>query len=154
LIVVPLLVPPLRERPEDIPVLATHFIEQFSRQYGRLKLLSSDALAVLQAYRWPGNVRELKNVMERLVILVPGDTVTRADLPDGLTDASAPAAGPPQGTRSLKEGREQFERQFILRRLQEAGGNVVRAAELLGLERSNLYRKMRALGIRGGEGGS
>jgi two-component system nitrogen regulation response regulator NtrX len=152
--VVPLLVPPLRERPEDIPVLATHFIEQFSRQYGRLKLLSSGALAVLQSYRWPGNVRELKNVMERLVILVPGDTVTRADLPDGLTDASGPAPGPPQGARSLKEGREQFERQFILHRLQEAGGNVVRAAELLGLERSNLYRKMRALGIRGGEGGS
>ena len=93
-------------------------------------------------------------MMERLVILVPGDTVTRADLPEGLPDGAESSSGSPQDMRSLKEGREQFERQFILRRLQEAEGNVVRAAELLGLERSNLYRKMRTLGIRGGEPGS
>jgi two-component system nitrogen regulation response regulator NtrX len=152
--VVPLRVPPLRERVEDIPLLAAHFIEEFSRQYGRVKMLAPDTLPVLQSRRWSGNVRELKNVMERLVILVPGDTVTRADLPEGLPDGAESPSGSEQRMRSLKEGREQFERQFILRRLQEAGGNVVRAAEMLGLERSNLYRKMRSLGIRGGEPGS
>ncbi len=151
--VVPLRVPPLRERAGDIPLLAAHFIEQFSRQYGRVKRLSPDALTVLKAYRWPGNVRELKNVMERLVILVPGDDVSRADLPASLRGAGSPAPDLLNGARSLKEGRERFEKQFIIRKLEEAGGNVVRAAELLGLERSNLYRKMRAYGIRTGEGG-
>ncbi|HXH28356.1 MAG TPA: sigma-54 dependent transcriptional regulator [Candidatus Polarisedimenticolia bacterium] len=153
--VIPLRVPPLRERVEDIPLLAAHFVERFSGHYGRPKRLQPDTLALLKRHRWPGNVRELKNVMERLVILVQGDTITPEDLPEALRGAAdTPAVGegaPDFG--SLKEGREHFERAFILRKLREAGGNVVRAAELLGLERSNLYRKMRAYGIRGGEGG-
>ncbi len=152
--VVPLRVPALRERAEDIPLLASHFIERFSRQYGRVKRLSADAIETLKTYRWPGNVRELRNVMERLVILVAGDTVTRTELPASLRGGRGLAPEPPDGgARSLKEGREQFERRFILHKLQEAGGNVLRAAELLGLERSNLYRKMRAYGIRSGEDG-
>ena len=149
--VVPLRVPPLRERSEDIPPLARHFVEQFSRAYGRVKRLAPDAMAALLEYRWPGNVRELKNVIERLVILAPQDVIGLSDVRRMMGSDSAPAPDMFRGAPSLREGRENFERQFILSRLQEAGGNVVRAAELLGLERSNLYRKMRALGIRGGD---
>jgi two-component system nitrogen regulation response regulator NtrX len=98
-------------------------------------------------------VRELKNVIERMVILTPSEVIG----PDQVRRTIGPgsdsqtAADPFEGFTSLREGRESFERQFILKKLDEAGGNVVRAAELLGLERSNLYRKMRAYGIRGGE---
>ena len=151
--VLPLRVPPLRERAEDIPLLAAHFVEQFSRQYGRARRLAAETLPVLQRYRWPGNVRELKNMIERLVILVQGDTIRLEDLPEGLREGLAAAPDPFQGIASLREGREQFEKQLILMKLHEAGGNVVRAAEMLGLERSNLYRKMRAYGIRTGEPG-
>jgi len=151
--VVPLRVPPLRERAEDIPALARHFVEQFSRAYGRVRTLGPESLAALQAYRWPGNVRELKNVIERMVILTPSEEIGRDQVRRtiGPGSDSQPAADPFEGFTSLREGRESFERQFILKKLDEAGGNVVRAAELLGLERSNLYRKMRAYGIRGGE---
>ena len=145
--VVPLRVPPLRERAEDILPLARHFVEQFSRAYGRVKRLAPDAVAALQEYRWPGNVRELKNVIERLVILAPEDVIGLADVRRMMGQDSVPAPDLFRGAPSLREGRENFERQFILNKLQEAGGNVVRAAELLGLERSNLYRKMRAFGI-------
>jgi two-component system nitrogen regulation response regulator NtrX len=148
--VIPLRVPPLRERPEDIVALARHFVAHFSRQYGRVKRLAPETLALLTAYDWPGNVRELKNLMERLVILSPGDEIGRGDLVQVLGTDGEPAGGLFHA-RSLREGREQFERRLILLRLQETGGNVVRAAELLGLERSHLYRKMRAYGIRGGE---
>ncbi|OLD63700.1 MAG: Fis family transcriptional regulator [Acidobacteria bacterium 13_1_40CM_2_68_5] len=148
--VVPLRVPPLRERPEDVPPLARHFVEQFSRTYGRIKSLASDALPALQSYRWPGNVRELKNVIERLVILTVADVIGLDDVRRMMGAEAQPADDLLRGFGTLREGRENFERQFIQKRLQEAGGNVVRAAELLGLERSNLYRKMRALGIRGG----
>jgi len=152
--VIPLRVPPLRERAQDIPLLAVHFLELLSSAYGRVKRLAPEAIPALRAYRWPGNVRELRNMMERLVILVPGDVITLADLPPSLRGDGAPGQDLFQGFGSLREGREHFEKQFILMKLQEAGGNVVRAAELLGLERSNLYRKMRAFGIRTGEGGN
>ncbi|MGH9749870.1 MAG: sigma-54-dependent transcriptional regulator [Candidatus Polarisedimenticolia bacterium] len=151
--VIPLRVPPLRERPEDVPVLARHFVEQFSRQHGRIKRLAADALPVLAGYRWPGNVRELRNLMERLVILVPGDEIRREDIVQLPGLDGEPERDLYQSVASLREGREQFEKRFILLKLQEAGGNVLRAAELLGLERSHLYRKMRAYGIRGGEPG-
>jgi two-component system nitrogen regulation response regulator NtrX len=155
--VLPLRVPPLRERAEDIPALASHFVEHFSRQYGRTKTIAPEAIPVLQEYRWPGNVRELKNMIERLVILVPGDRIALSDLTQALRSESSPHAGPAPRPdpiprfATLKEGREDFERRFIQKKLEEAGGNVVRAAELLGLERSNLYRKMRAFKIRGSE---
>ncbi len=155
--VLPIRVPPLRERSQDIRLLAAHFVDLFSRQYGRIKSLAPDTIPALEGHRWPGNVRELKNMMERLVILAPGDRIGMADLSPALgSDAVAPAAapvrnGPERSYASLKEGREDFERRFIMRKLDEAGGNVVRAAELLGLERSNLYRKMRAYRIRTSE---
>ena len=146
--VIPLRVPPLRERVEDIPLLANHFVDSFSRQYGRKKILTRDTYSFLQSHRWPGNVRELKNLMERLVILVPDASITLTDLSRALQSEGQTRPEPVPGYASLKEGREDFERRYIQLKLHEAGGNVVRAAELLGLERSNLYRKMRAYRIR------
>jgi two-component system, NtrC family, nitrogen regulation response regulator NtrX len=150
--VVPLRVPPLRERHEDIAPLAHHFVEQFSRAHGRPKTLAPEALPFLEAARWTGNVRELKNVIERLVILTPGGVIGLPEVRRAIGSESEAPADPFRGVTSLREGREHFERQFILKKLEEAGGNVMRAAELLGLERSNLYRKMRAYGIRGADG--
>jgi two-component system, NtrC family, nitrogen regulation response regulator NtrX len=148
--VIPIFVPPLRDRQEDIPLLADHFMADFAREYGRrLKTFESTARAVLQHYPWPGNVRELRNVIERLMIMVPGEIISPADLsfldPAALTRvATVDAAGPRQ---SLHEARDQFERDLILRTLAEQQGNMSRTAEVLGVERSNLYRKMKAFGI-------
>jgi two-component system nitrogen regulation response regulator NtrX len=148
--VIPIFVPPLRDRQEDIPLLADHFMAEFAREYGRRpKSFEPDARAVLERYPWPGNVRELRNVIERLVIMVPGDRISSADLsfldPAGL---SRPPAVEPAGERlTLHEARDQFERDLILRTLAEQQGNMSRTAEVLGVERSNLYRKMKAFGI-------
>jgi DNA-binding NtrC family response regulator len=148
--VIPIFVPPLRERQEDVPLLADHFMAEFAREYGRRpKAFEPDAVAVLQEYSWPGNVRELRNVIERLVIMVPGDTIGAPDLgfldQTGLVRPTAPA---PDGQRpTLHELRERFERDLILRTLAEQQGNMSRTAEVLGVERSNLYRKMRTFGI-------
>ena len=150
--VIPIFVPPLRDRVEDIPLLAEHFMVQFAREYGRrVKSLDPGAIGVLQRYDWPGNVRELRNVIERLVIMVPGDRIAGHDLAFGAFATSLPeTASPPPpsaGPLSLHEARIRFERDFILRVLEEQEGNISRAAEILGVERSNLYRKMRGLGI-------
>jgi len=148
--VIPIFVPPLRDRQEDIPLLADHFMADFAREYGRrLKTFESTARAVLQQYPWPGNVRELRNVIERLMIMVPGEIISPADLsfldPAALTRVAVPdPVGPRQ---SLHEARDQFERDLILRTLAEQQGNMSRTAEVLGVERSNLYRKMKAFGI-------
>lgn len=101
----------------------------------------------MRSYRWPGNVRELRNVIERLMIMVPGDTITLADLE--FLEGPSMAAAEPEGTPplSLHDARERFERDFILRALAAQQGNISRTAEILGVERSNLYRKMRAFGI-------
>ena len=148
--VIPIFVPPLRDRQEDIPLLADHFMADFAREYGRrLKTFESTARAVLQHYPWPGNVRELRNVIERLMIMVPGEIISPADLsfldPAALTRTVLPDAGGPR--QSLHEARDQFERDLILRTLAEQQGNMSRTAEVLGVERSNLYRKMKAFGI-------
>ena len=148
--VIPIFVPALRDRQEDIPLLADHFMADFAREYGRrLKSFEPAARAVLQHYPWPGNVRELRNMIERLMIMVPGDLISAPDL--SFLDPTAlarPAA--PDGTtdrRTLHEARDQFERDLILRTLAEQQGNMSRTAEVLGVERSNLYRKMKAFGI-------
>jgi two-component system nitrogen regulation response regulator NtrX len=145
--VIPFTVPPLRERAEDIPLLAAHFLREFALAYGRKpKELSDDALAALMSYQWPGNVRELRNLMERIVILHPQHRVEVRHLP--LEAARKAQNGKPwNGFGSLHDVKEAAEREYILRKLEETGGNVTRASELLGLERSNLYRKMKALGI-------
>jgi two-component system nitrogen regulation response regulator NtrX len=146
--VIPIFVPPLRDRDSDIPQLAEHFMAEFAREYGRRpKKLDAGAATGLRAYRWPGNVRELRNVIERLMIMVPGDTIAAADL--GFLDASLVAAPEEAGSvpLPLHEARERFERDYILRALAAQNGNISRTADVLGVERSNLYRKMRAFGI-------
>lgn len=144
--VIPFTVPPLRERIEDIPMLAAHFLRSFAAAYGRRpKELSNDALEALQGHPWPGNVRELRNLMERIVILYPQHIVEARHLPIGTRKGVNGKAAETSG--SLHEVKEAAERDYILLKLEETGGNVSRAAELLGLERSNLYRKMKTLGI-------
>jgi len=150
LTVVPISVPPLRERQEDIPLLADHFMAEFAREYGRrVKTFDPGARVALQQYPWPGNVRELRNVIERLMIMVPGDNISPPALtfldPSGLTRPVLVDA--PTERRTLHEARDQFERDLILRTLAEQQGNMSRTAEVLGVERSNLYRKMKAFGI-------
>jgi len=151
--VIPFRVPPLRERREDVPVLARHFVEVLSAEHGRRpKSLTPEALQVLARLPWPGNVRELRNIIERLVIMTPGEQVEARDLPASLlealpTDASPAAAAASLESAPLAAAREEFERQFILRRYRQCGGNMSRTAEALGVERSNLYRKMKAYGL-------
>jgi two-component system nitrogen regulation response regulator NtrX len=146
--VIPIFVPPLRDRSEDIPLLAAHFMAEFAREYGRRpKHFDAAATAALQSYAWPGNVRELRNVIERLVIMVPGETIAAADV-GFLTDRAVRVpALESAGTLTLHEARERFERDLIARTLAEQQGNVSRTADVLGVERSNLYRKMRAYGL-------
>jgi two-component system nitrogen regulation response regulator NtrX len=148
--VIPIFVPPLRERQEDVPLLAEHFLAEFAREYGRrLKNFDSAAVAVLQRYSWPGNVRELRNVIERLMIMVPGDVITAGDVAFLQQHDAAPGEvpEPPSSRLTLHEARDRFERELILRTLAEQQGNMSKTAEVLGVERSNLYRKMRAFGI-------
>ena len=144
---IPIFVPPLRVRPGDIPLLAEHFMTELAHEYGRRpKRFDAGAATGLQSYRWPGNVRELRNVIERLMIMAPGETVTASDLSffeGGLVPPEL-AAGPPM---SLHDARELFERDYILRALAAQQGNISRTADALGVERSNLYKKMRAFGI-------
>jgi two-component system nitrogen regulation response regulator NtrX len=146
--VIPIFVPPLRDREADIPLLAAHFMAELAREYGRRpKRLDPGAAAGLRSYRWPGNVRELRNVVERLMIMVPGETITMADLV--FLDPSTVSVVDPPGASllPLHAARDRFERDYILRTLAAQQGNMSRTAEVLGVERSNLYRKMRAFGI-------
>jgi len=145
--VVPFHVPPLRERVEDIRLLANHFLAEFTTAYGRKpKELTDEALRILEEYPWPGNVRELRNLMERIVIMNPQVRIDARHIP---LDRSRRAVfdRPVDHFGSLQDVREAAERDYILKKLDESKGNVTRAAELLGLERSHLYRKMKALGI-------
>jgi len=149
--VIPFEVPPLRERLEDIPLLADHFLREFTTAYGRkAKELTPEAYEILREYGWPGNVRELKNLMERIVIMYPQIRIDARHIP--LPVARRAPERTAERTASLVEVRQAAERDYILKRLDECGGNVSRAAEQLGLERSNLYKKMRTLGIAPREG--
>jgi two-component system nitrogen regulation response regulator NtrX len=147
--VVPISVPPLRARADDIPRLADHFMRAFAAEYGRrAKTFEPEAMAALQRYDWPGNVRELRNVVERLMIMVPGDRIQGRDVAFlGHADISPPEPDDQPSSMSLHEARDRFERDYILRALAMQQGNMSRTAEMLGVERSNLYRKMRAFGI-------
>ena len=144
--VIPVRVPPLGERREDVPLLVEEFMREFSRRTGvRPKRIGPQAMAALQAYPWPGNVREVRNVVERLMIMVAGDEIDTASL--NLPSGGAPAE-PDLGFTTLREARERFERRYVERVVAACGGNMSQAARLLGLERSHLYRKRRALGLR------
>ncbi|HEX8162118.1 MAG TPA: sigma-54 dependent transcriptional regulator [Pyrinomonadaceae bacterium] len=144
--VIPFEVPPLRDRLEDVPLLVEHFNEKFSRAYGKSrKRFEPEAIEALQNYAWGGNVRELRNTVERVVIMHAKQKVAAADLPPLGGEEPAPA---PTKFSSFKEASEAHQREFIRQKLAEAEGNVTRASELMGVDRSHLYRRMRALGIR------
>ena len=146
--VVPILVPPLRDRGEDVIRLAEHFIAELAREYGRrVKHLSPGAVVRLRAYRWPGNVRELRNIIERLMITVPEDVIEGRDLEFLGPPDEVPTAEGPEPLRQLQEAREGWERRYIATALAACDGNMSRTADVLGIERSNLYKKMRSLGI-------
>ncbi|MGB7219700.1 MAG: sigma-54 dependent transcriptional regulator [Vicinamibacterales bacterium] len=149
--VIPISAPPLRERQEDIQLLADHFMAEFAQEYGRrIKTFEPAAVAILQQYSWPGNVRELRNVIERLMIMVARDTISAADVSfldaDGFGRQERTLAVP-HGRLTLHQARDRFERDLIVRTLAEQAGNISQTAEALGVERSNLYRKMKAFGI-------
>jgi two-component system nitrogen regulation response regulator NtrX len=145
--VVPLHVPPLRERRGDVALLLRHFLDLFCAEYGReRKDVDEGAIAALTAWSWPGNVRELRNVVERLVIMEPGRMILREQLPRQIRGDGEEMRLPGRFT-SLRDAREAFEREYVLKILREEGGNVSATARALGLERSSLYRKARSLQI-------
>jgi DNA-binding NtrC family response regulator len=157
LAVVPLKAPALRERADDIPLLCASFVEQICRENGlKVKTISPEALEILSAYQWPGNVRELRNVIERLVIL-SDEAIGVGDLPEEIVAEASrrPAAAVqaavdlPTEARNLplRDLRDLVERQYIQSKLDENGWNISRTAQVLGIERTNLHKKMRALGI-------
>jgi two-component system nitrogen regulation response regulator NtrX len=144
--VIPIEVPSLRARGNDIILLAEHFLRRYAAETGtRRKRLTAGAVTKLKGYHWPGNVRELRNVVERLAILLEKDVVEPEDVQLG---AATSETVPIDNHLTLKEARDEFEKQYILARLREYAGNVSRTAEALGVERSNLYRKLNAYGIR------
>ena len=150
--VIPAYLPPLRERLEDVPLLADHFLAEFCSAYGRKrKRFTADAVSALQHYTWPGNVRELRNLVERVVILHPQqEQIERRQLPPLIFRQPRAASGRAARANefaTLQQARAAYERELILKKLEESQGNVSRAAEALGLERSHLYRKMKSLGI-------
>jgi two-component system nitrogen regulation response regulator NtrX len=154
--VIPLIVPPLRERREDIPLLAQYFLEELARENETLpKTLSPEVLEALTAGPWPGNVRELKNFIWRLAILAPGPTI---EIPDLTLAAPTPGTEPREleallDGPSFREARARFEKEFLARKLAQYGGNVSLTADHIGLERSHLYRKLRTYGLEPGKEG-
>ena len=144
--VIPVQLPALRERRDDIPLLVQHFLEKLGSEQvpPRHVTMSQDALRRLMAYAWPGNVRQLRNIIERVLILNPqARRIEKKHLPVLVHRATRR----PDEFESLQHAREAYEREFILRKIEESNGNMSRAAEALGLERSHLYRKMKTLGI-------
>jgi len=140
--VVPILVPPLRERPEDITDLAQYFLDEFCRRNNfKPKRMSGDVVAALRAYRWPGNIRELRNVVERMAILA-ADPITCDALPLEIRLPRDAATA-----TTLEEARAQAERELIRGALDRAAWNVAAAARALGIERTHLHKRMRALGV-------
>jgi two-component system nitrogen regulation response regulator NtrX len=146
-------VPALRDRPEDIPLLVQHFVNVFYKKEGREpKLFLPEALELLKQHHWPGNVRELRNIVERILIMAPGRTVTCDDIPElqegyGESRASFPTLQGALALSTLREAREEFEREFIAQKLGENDWNISRTAEIIELERSNLHRKIKSYGI-------
>ena len=148
--VIPFHVPPLRDRRVDIPLLANHFLEFFcSKESREKKIFTPEALEALADYPWPGNVRELKNIIERLAIMIPERTIQIHHLPRSITNRqpSKAAAGNVADAATFREAKEEFEKEFLLQKLEEHEWNVSRTAEAIELERSNLHRKIKAFGI-------
>ena len=147
--VIPLRVPPLRDRTEDIPLLVKRFLKDFSQKEGEPeKTISAEALAALMRHGWPGNVRELKNIVERLIIMKVGNVIELDDVPPFMKREPAPEPVPvEEALDSLREAKNAFEKQYIAGKLKEYDGNISRTAEAIGLERSNLHRKIKAYGL-------
>jgi len=167
LAVVPIVLPPLRDRREDIPLLVRHFIEKYDRRLGKsVAGIEEEALQLLLDYSWPGNIRELENLMERSVLFADGPIILASSLPDSLRERPGGPATPiaavgpigaiaaPSGA-SMKEivrqAQAELERELIARALEETGGNVTRAAKRLQISRKSLQVKMKELGLRGTE---
>ncbi len=161
LAVVPIVLPPLRERRADIPMLAGHFVEKYNRKLNKkIESISDDAMALLQAYNWPGNIRELENLIERVLLFADGPSITAKDLPDPVrqgsgTPAPALSAAPLEaatGEGGLKDivrmKAAELEKDLITKALEETGGNVTRAARLLQISRKSLQTKMKEFGLR------
>jgi two-component system nitrogen regulation response regulator NtrX len=154
LAVIPIHVPPLRERTEDIPLLVRHYLEYFSRESNaRPRRIAQAALDALQRYRWKGNIRELRNTVERLIIMSPGDTIDLADLPGSIRSPGSAGATSSQVSRqsavadtgaggTLREFKDNAERAFLVTKLRENGWNISKTAELIDTPRSNLYKKL------------
>jgi two-component system, NtrC family, nitrogen regulation response regulator NtrX len=151
--VVPFRAPALRERSDDIPLLVQHFVNMFYRKEGRdPKHFLPETLDILKQYHWPGNVRELKNIIERILIMTPGRTITGDDIPDlrgghNEPEFTRPTLDGALALATLREAREDFEREFIIQKLEENDWNISRTAEIIELERSNLHRKIKSYGI-------
>jgi two-component system nitrogen regulation response regulator NtrX len=152
--VVPLKVPALRERREDIPLLVEHFIRRLAEGSGLPeRRIGDDAMAALQAHDWPGNVRQLRNNVERLLILAgggPDDPVTLDNLPAEVIGSEASSDGAPSErliSLSLRDAREHFEREYLTAQINRFGGNISRTAAFIGMERSALHRKLKSLGV-------
>ncbi len=142
--VIPIIVPPLRERKEDIPELVEHFLKYFAEEYGQKpKKITDDGLRFLSTYDWPGNIRELRNVIERLVIMTPSEIITSKNIILNENTRSDCFS-----FNTLREAKEAFERDFIMRKLQENNWNISKTAEVLEVERSNLHRKIKAFNIQ------
>jgi len=145
--VIPFQIPPLRERAEDVPQLAEHFNQRFSKEYGKPpKEFTPEAIEALQGYDWFGNVRELKNTIERIVIMTPKVRITADDLPE--MESSYEPTAVSFRFPTFKEATDAYQREFILHKLAEFDGNVSKAADDMGVDRSHLYRRMRNLGIQ------
>jgi two-component system nitrogen regulation response regulator NtrX len=150
--VIPFHVPPLRERKADIPRLATHFLQYFcSKESREIKTLDEESMQVITNYSWPGNVRELKNLIERLAIMAPGTTITCSQIPQSI-QSNQHAAAKEQSSIGLtantfRTAKEEFEKEFLIQKLEENDWNVSRTAEAVEIERSNLHRKIKMYGI-------
>ncbi len=147
--VIQLEVPPLRERPEDVPLLARAFVDRFAKDQKRGAMTVADgAMQKLRAWRWPGNVRELKNVIERMVVLAPGDVIEADGLPPEISGRKGGATVPVLGDASYSDAVQAFKRSYIAQALKRTNGNQTQAAELLGMQRSFLNRLVKELGLR------
>jgi len=149
--VIPITVPPLRERVDDVALLVRHFADVFTKENNfRPKRFSPDAMLMLQRYRWKGNVRELKNTIERVLIMTPGDVIGEDDLPETVRSAprqTAPESGQ-ERAGTLREFKESAERTFLVEKLRENNWNITRTAEVIGTPRSNLYKKLELYNIK------
>ncbi|WP_417908674.1 sigma-54-dependent transcriptional regulator [Candidatus Electronema sp. PJ] len=150
--VIPLRIPDLKERLEDIPLLTAEFLRQFRSRGLDEKRLNDGALAILMRHSWPGNIRELRNMVERLVIMTPGQLITAEDvsffLQPGAFRPARPISLPDWCQFGFKEARRQFEHDYLCKKLEDCGGNISKTAEKIGMERSHLHKKLKALGVK------